>query len=83
MIKNFKCVMLFLSITNVAFSQRDAYTKHVVSVVTPKKDTLYLYNDQVGQCIADFWHNPTTKGDKPVIVLTNNTASIRKRLYKK
>jgi len=46
--------------------------KHVVSVVTPKRDTLYLYDDQVGQCIADFWYNPTTKGEKPVIVLTNN-----------
>jgi hypothetical protein len=64
-------------------SQRDAYTKHVVSVVTPKKDTLYLYDDQVGKHIADMWNDTTTKGDKPVIVLTNNTISIRKRLYKK
>ena len=81
--KNFKFTILFLLIAQVVMSQRDAYIKHVVSVVTPKKDTLYLYNDQVGQCIADFWNNPTTKGEKPVIVLTNNTISIRKRLYKK
>lgn len=57
--------------TSISFSQT-YHADTLVSYVSPKKDTLYLVNDALGQTIYDIWKNDKKTYDKPVIIFVDD-----------
>lgn len=72
-----KKLILSISLAFICLQFTNAQsTREKISYVSPKKDTLILPNDNIGELIASTWDDVKTK--KPVIIFTDMNTIKRK-----
>ena len=77
-----KLSLLLLIIPMFGFSQKSRYIKlSEISVVTEKRDTLFLLDNHTGRIILESWDSYESKKDKdrPVILMVANLPPAQNR----
>jgi len=77
-------LILFLFFAPIfSFAQSSKYIKlSEISVVTEKRDTLFLLNNDIGMRVLESWntYESDKKNDRPVILMVANLPAARKKV---
>lgn len=69
------------SLTDSAIKESEKTNSDLIAVKTPKGDTLFLINNEIGKSIEDIWQNNEKFKTKPVIMYVSYNVLKEKMIF--